>query len=105
MARVFISLCFGLFGIIVLMGVFSGDPSGSSAPHEQTGCSASRRAIGQQLKSPGSAQWVDCHSTTTAGVQTVTITVDSQNSYGGLVRSQWVATVKDNSVERVVRQK
>jgi hypothetical protein len=104
MLRAFIGLCFGFVGLVVLMGFFAGDSSESSAPHEQTGCSASRRAITGQLKSPGTAQWVDCHSTTAAGVQTVTVTVDSQNSYGALVRSRWVATVRDNTVERIARQ-
>lgn len=105
MLRAFLCLCFGLIGVVALLGLFAGGPSESSEAHEQTGCSASRRAIGERLKSPGSAQWVDCHSSTTAGVQTVTVTVDSQNNSGGLVRSQWVATVKDNTVERVARLK
>lgn len=77
--------------------------SSSEAPHSQTGCATSRRAIEAKLKSPGSAKWVDCNSTTSAGVQTVTLSVDSQNSLGALIRSQWVTTVRDNRVESVTQ--
>lgn len=73
------------------------------AQHSQTGCSASRRAIEAQLKAPSSAQWVDCNSTTSAGVQTVTLTVDSQNGFGAMIRSRWVTTVRNGSVETVNR--
>lgn len=72
-----------------------------SAPHEMTGCSASRREIEARLKAPSSADWVDCLSTTDAGVQTVRLTVDAQNAYGAKVRSRWVTTVRNNSVESV----
>lgn len=79
--------------------------SSSSSAHEKTGCSASRRAVEARLKSPGSAKWVDCTSTTSGGVQTVTVSVDSQNSYGGLMRTTWVATVRDNNVLSVAQVK
>lgn len=75
-------------------------PVGTAAsdPYDQTGCSASKRAIEAKLKSPGSAKWASCRVTTEAGVQTVIVAVDSQNASGGLVRSEWVAKVRDNSV-------
>jgi hypothetical protein len=72
-------------------------------PYDQTGCSASRRAIEARLKSPGSAKWISCRVTTSAGVQTVMLAVDSQNAMGGLVRSEWVTQVRDNKVESVTQ--
>lgn len=69
--------------------------------HSQTGCSASRRAIEAKLVSPGSAKWVSCSSTTSAGVQTVILSVDSQNRSGGLIRSEWLTKVRDGTVESV----
>ena len=77
--------------------------SSSSDPYDQTGCSASKRAVSAKLRSPGSAQWVSCRVTTSAGVQTVTLAVDSQNAAGGLVRSEWITQVRDNNVESVVQ--
>ena len=94
-------------GLLIVNAIDRSTPSSSAGvatsqdPHSQTGCSASRRAIEAQLKSPGSAKWVDCTSTPSAGVQTVTLTVDSQNSYGALTRTQWVTTVRNNTVEKV----
>lgn len=72
-------------------------------PHAQTGCSASRRAIEARLKSPASAKWGDCLSTTSDGVQTVRLVVDSQNAFGAMLRSLWVTTVRNNNVETVVQ--
>jgi len=70
-------------------------------PYDQTGCSASKRAIGDKLKSPGSAKWVSCQVTTEAGVQNVRLVVDSQNAFGGLVRTEWMTRVRNNNVESV----
>lgn len=80
-------------------------PASSPAadPYDQTGCSASRRAIEARLRSPASAKWVSCRVTTTAGVQTVTLTVDSQNAMGALLRSEWVTTVRNNNVESITQ--
>ena len=102
-----------LFGIFYLLGA-SAPPQHSEAskwsapgsqstadPYDQTGCSASKRAVEARLKSPGSAKWVSCRVTTEAGVQTVTLAVDSQNAYGGLVRSEWITKVRNNNVESV----
>ena len=83
----------------------SGGDSGGDAPHAATGCSASRRAIAERLKSPSSAKWVDCHSTTSNGIQTVVTTVDSQNSFGAMLRTQWVTKVRSNTVESVVQSR
>jgi len=77
--------------------------AGGSAPHAFTGCSASKRAIEARLRSPGSAKWGDCSSTTSNDMQTVTLTVDSQNGFGALVRSQWVTKVRNNVVESVTQ--
>ncbi len=82
-----------------------GDSGGSDVPHAATGCSASRRAIAERLKSPSSAKWLDCRSTTSSGVQTVVTTVDSQNSFGAMLRTQWVTTVRNNTVESVVQSR
>jgi len=70
-------------------------------PYDQTGCSASKRAIEAKLRSPGSAKWISCRVTTEAGVQTVMLAVDSQNASGGLVRSEWITKIRDNNVESV----
>ena len=75
--------------------------STGSDPYDQTGCSASKRAVAEKLKSPGSAKWVSCRVTTAAGVQTVTLAVDSQNAFGGLVRTEWMTRVRNNNVESV----
>lgn len=72
-------------------------------PYDQTGCSASKRAVSAKLRSPGSAQWVSCRVTTSAGVQTVTLAVDSQNAMGGLIRSEWMTQVRNNNVESVAQ--
>lgn len=82
-----------------------GDSRGADVPHAATGCSASRRAIADRLKSPSSAKWVDCHSTTSNDVQTVVTTVDSQNSFGAMLRTQWVTKVRNNTVESVVQSR
>ncbi len=74
-------------------------------PHEATGCSASRRAVEARLKSPSSAKWGDCFSTTAGGVQTVRLSVDSQNAMGAMLRSQWITTVRNNVVESVAQAK
>ncbi len=74
-------------------------PASAPDPFDQTGCSASKRAVEAKLRSPGSAKWVSCHVTTAAGVQSVTLIVDSQNASGGLVRSEWLAKVRANNVE------
>lgn len=76
-----------------------------NTPGPTTGCSASRRAVESQLKSPASANWGDCFSITAGGQQTVTLMVDSQNGFGTMIRSQWVATVRDNSVLSVTQIK
>lgn len=72
-------------------------------PYDQTGCSASRRAVSSRLRAPGTAKWVSCRVTTTAGVQTVTLAVDSQNAMGALIRSEWVTQVRNNDVESVAQ--
>lgn len=77
--------------------------SSSADPYDQTGCSASKRAVSAKLRSPGSAQWVSCRVTTSAGVQTVTLAVDSQNAMGGLIRSEWMTQVRNNNVESVAQ--
>ena len=76
-------------------------PRAAADPYDQTGCSASKRAIGDKLKSPGSAKWVSCQVTTEAGVQNVRLVVDSQNASGGLVRTEWMTRVRNNNVESV----
>lgn len=81
-------------------------PSSSAAdPYDQTGCSASKRAVEARLRSPGSAKWVSCRVTTEAGAQTVRLEVDSQNASGGLVRSEWLAKVRNNTVESVAQSR
>lgn len=108
MLRVIVLLVAGA----ILMALFvnaggsnSGDQAGRrpspSAPHEATGCSASKRAVTARLKAPSTAQFSDCYSTTADGVQTVTLTVDSQNGFGAMIRSKWVTKVRNNQVEQV----
>lgn len=81
-------------------------PSSSAGdPYDQTGCSASKRAVEARLRSPGSAKWVSCRVTTEAGVQTVALAVDSQNASGGLVRTEWLAKVRNNNVESVIQSR
>ena len=75
----------------------------TSDPYDQTGCSASKRAVAAKLRSPGSANWISCRVTTAAGVQSVTLALDSQNGSGGLVRSEWLTKVRDNNVESVTQ--
>lgn len=87
----------GLF----LLGSFVG--SNSDAPHAATGCSASKRAVEGRLKAPTSAKWGDCHSTTANGVQSVTVMVDAQNSFGAMIRMQWLVTVRNNNVESITQ--
>lgn len=75
----------------------------TSDPYDQTGCSASRRAVEAKLRSPGSAKWVSCRVTTEAGTQTVILAVDSQNASGGLVRSEWMTKVRSNDVQSITQ--
>lgn len=89
----------------ILSASLSGLTPSEDTPHAATGCSASRRAISERLKSPSSAKWVDCHSTTSNGVQTVVTTVDSQNSFGAMLRTQWVTKVRNNTVESVTQSR
>lgn len=77
--------------------------SAASDPYDQTGCSASKRAVSAKLRAPGTANWVSCRVTTAAGVNSVTLTVDSQNASGGLVRTEWTTKVRDNNVESVTQ--
>lgn len=76
---------------------------GVSDPFDQTGCSSSRRAVEARLTSPSSAKWVSCRSTTSSGIQSVTLVVESQNALGAMVRSTWLTAVKDNSVQSVAQ--
>ena len=104
--RLFWWAVIALVGILAWYGIgaLRGPSSGvAEAPHAQTGCSAARRAVEARLRSPASAKWGDCHSTTRDGVQTVRVSVDSQNGFGALIRSEWMATVRNNSVESVVQ--
>jgi hypothetical protein len=75
-----------------------------SQTHEKMGCTASERAIKDRLKSPAGANFLDCYSTTRDGTQTVSTSVDSQNSFGASVRSYWVTTVRDGAVTSVVQK-
>lgn len=106
----------GIFGISYLANLsgpaqrseasnWAAPASKAADPYDQTGCSASKRAVTAKLKSPGSAKWVSCSVTTAAGVQTVLLAVDSQNAYGGLIRSEWMTRVRDNNVESVAQMR
>lgn len=93
-----------VLGGYLLRGVVGGGSGeGGDAPHSKTGCSASRRAVEERLRSPATAKMIDCSSTTSAGVQTVLVTIDAQNAFGAAVRTQWVAKVRDNTVESVTQ--
>lgn len=93
-------------GLLGMLGDCSNQSrNAASDPGPTTGCSASRRAIEARLKSPASAKWGDCNSTTAGGMQTVRLTVDSQNGFGAMIRSQWVTTVRDNAVLSVIQER
>src|SRR5215475_827271 len=72
---------------------------------ERAGCAASTQAITAVLKAPGSVTSLDCGSTTSNGVQTVVSTVDSRTSFGAIIRSQWLTTVRGDQVEMLIQVK
>ena len=72
---------------------------------ERAGCLASKQAITAVLKAPGGVAVLDCGSTTSNGVQTVVSTVDSRTSFGDIIRSQWLTTVRNDRVEMLIQVK
>ena len=95
----------GLLGLIVLMiiiGSSSHSSSTSSTATTQNGhsnievCVEAQHLIGQFLKSPSTAKFPTCNDTTITKVSddkyTVSAYVDSQNSYGAMLRSDWSLT-------------
>jgi hypothetical protein len=70
---------------------------------ERAGCLASQRAIASVLRAPGGVTSLDCGSVTSNGVQSVVSTVDSRTSFGDIIRSQWVTTVRNDQVEMLIQ--
>lgn len=75
----------------------------TSSTDELMACYYSKQAVEGRLKSPASAKWVSCYSATSNGVQAVRAVVDSQNGFGAMIRSTWLATVRNGKVEEVVQ--
>jgi hypothetical protein len=46
---------------------------------------------------------LDCGSVTSNGVQSVVSTVDSRTSFGDIIRSQWLTTVRNDQVEVLIQ--
>lgn len=79
-------------GLTILIGLAW---TNEDSPDEPA-CSASKRVVQERLA--GRAYWGDCISQTNDGAQTVTLLVDSRDTIGLLVRSQWIAQVHGHAV-------
>lgn len=100
--------CLGLVAIVVLVsvlgGVFGGDDSGDGGVEGGGGRYGAEDVCEQfvenRLKSPGSADFSDTEAATGSGdVWTVSGAVDSENSFGGLVRNTYVCEVRHTTGE------
>lgn len=81
-------------GVITAAGIYF-------AQDYRSGCAASREAIASRLKAPATAKWVECLATPNAGLDALVLTVDSQNSFGALIRTRWRTTILDGKVYSV----
>lgn len=89
-----------LIGVLVVAllaaaGVGIWYASGSDARTARNACVS---AVGEQLAAPGSAKFSIDLATKTEGVWTIHGSVDAQNSFGALIRSDFRCTVKDGQV-------
>jgi hypothetical protein len=79
-------------------GRYRGTPAvaWSESAGKQTGCSAARRAVREQLKAPSTAKFGDCVSRpVNSQTALVTIDVDAQNSFGAMLRKRYVVRVTE----------
>lgn len=95
-------VCGGVLVSIVQSG--SGSPSPASTP--DLGADAQRvcreKFIPDRLKAPATAKFSDVHVATQGGLYLVTGAVDSQNSFGALIRSTFVCAVRSSGADWVL---
>lgn len=91
--------CFGWFGVIALVIVaisYFGSLNGTSSPTKYQAYTDCQGAIEPHLKSPSSAEFSDKNFQYNPDDDTdfrVKMTVDSQNSFGAMVRSNFSCTM------------
>lgn len=95
--RPFFKILLSIIGLCVVAGMFSGNGKTSGAKLDEWGAQVScEDAVSNMLKAPTTAKfdnWV--RSSNGDGSFTVTGTVDSQNSFGAMLRSQFSCKVRD----------
>lgn len=88
--------------VIVVIGALSGGNGGSDGPDTGDKYGAQdvcKQFVKKRLKSPGSADFSETSTTGSGQLWTVSGAVDSQNTFGGLVRNNYVCKVRHTAGE------
>jgi hypothetical protein len=85
---IIVALVLGGCGVLAMLG------SGDSGPTDVDAKIMCERFVKDKLKSPGSAEFSEENAVEAGGAWTVSGAVDSQNSFGALVRNQFTCKVK-----------
>jgi hypothetical protein len=97
----------GLFVVLAVLGsVFgddndeSGEGGGDASVYVRIACEG---WVKERLKAPATAEFADSNVTSASGVYTVRGAVDSQNSFGALIRSRFTCVAThDGEATRLV---
>lgn len=95
--RPFFKFLLGFIGFLIVLAIVGGNGKKKEKLDEWSAQVACEKAVSDQLKSPASATFSNWTRTNNYNdTFTVTGSVDSQNSFGAMLRSQFSCTVRDN---------